>query len=138
MASQHRLLILAAAILLPIAAHASYGGGTACREFSCHLFLWGLLVGVSGGIPASSLAFALLHLAFCNRARSRVNQFFLGGLVGLVAFGIAAVCAALVASWNHNPFIGLIAAFAAIAIGSALYARSTPRSRASDAESVTR
>ena len=123
-----RSACLAAAILLPIAARASFGGGTPCREFACHLFLWGLLVGVSGGIPASSLAFAMLHLAFCNRARSKVNQFFLGGLVGVVVFGISAACAALLAAWNYNPLIGLIAAFTAFAIASALYARSSPRS----------
>lgn len=122
---------LATAILLPIAAYASYGGGTPCREFGCHLFFWGLLVGVSGGIPASSLAFAVLHLAFCNRARSKVNQFFLGGFVGIIVFGISAACAALVAAWNRNPLIGLVAAFTVFAIASALYARSSPRSKSS-------
>ena len=119
--------LLLAGILLPIAAKASFGGGTPCKDFACQFFIWGLLVGASGGIPTSALMFAVVHLVFCHRARSRVNQFFLGGFAGIMAFGIAAAFAALLGTWNQNPWIGLIAALMAFAIASALYARSSPR-----------
>ena len=92
--------------------------------------MWGGLVGVAGGIPASAFSFALLHLYFRNPERSKVSQAFLGGLIGIVAFVISAACAALMATWGKNPLMGLASAYVVLAIASALYARSSPRRRA--------
>lgn len=116
-----------AAVLLPLAAEGSFGG-TPCRaEFGCHFVFWGLLLGATGGIPVSALIFVLLHLAFSNPARSKGKQALLGGLNGIIAFELAASCAALMASWGKNPWVGLIASFAVLATVSVLYTRSTPR-----------
>lgn len=118
---------VAVAVLCPLAAFGSFGG-TPCRaDFGCHFLFWGVLLGVTWGIPISGLTFIALHLGFCNSARSKGNQLMLGGLFGILAFEISAACAALMASWDKNPWIGLGSSFAVLAMASALYARSTPR-----------
>ena len=125
---------LAAAVLFPMAAYGSFGGTPCKDDFACHFVTWGILVGTAG-IPISGLIFAVLHLGFCNRARSKLNQFFLGGFIGMVAYEISAVCAALIgasgiAPPGHRPdylMIGFVSAYVVLAIVSVLYARSSPR-----------
>jgi hypothetical protein len=117
----------------------AYGsfGGTPCRDdFACHFSTWGVLVGAVG-IPISGLIFAVLHLGFCNRARSKLRQFFLGGFIGMVAYEISAACGALIgASGKAVPgqetdylLIGFVSTYVVLAIASVLYARSSPRHR---------
>ena len=121
------LAFLAAAVLFPVAAYGSFGG-TPCRDdFGCHFLFWGVILGAVGGVPVSVVAFILLHLFFCHPARPKGRQVLVGGVAGVVAFGIGGVFAALMASWDKNPWIGLIASIAVLAIASALYARSSPR-----------
>jgi len=125
---------LAAAVLFPMAADGSFGGAPCGDDFACHFFTWGVLVGTVG-IPISGLIFAVLHLFFCNRARSRLRQLFLGGFIGMVAYEISAACAALigargkVAPGQHPDYlmIGFVSAYVVLAIVSVLYARSSPR-----------
>ena len=127
---------LAAGVLLPTAAHGSFGG-TPCRDdFGCHFATWGVLVGVVG-VPISALIFAVLHAVFCHRTRSKVNQFFLGGFIGVVAYEISAACGALIGvSGKAAPgqetdhlLIGFISTYVVLAIASVLYARSSPDHR---------
>ena len=118
---------LLAVALLPWAAQASFGG-TPCRaDVGCHFLFWGVMLGAIGGLPTACVAFALLHLGFRNDVRSRANQAILGGLAGLVAFELSAFVAALMASWDKNPWLGLFASLAVLASLSALNARSSPR-----------
>jgi hypothetical protein len=119
---------LSAAILFPLAAYGSFGGGGPCKDFLCYFLFWGGLLGAAGGIPASALAFVVLHLWFRHRARSKGRQAILGALLGIVAFEISAACASLVSLWGKgvNPWLGFAAAYVAVAIGSVLYVRSNP------------
>jgi GNAT superfamily N-acetyltransferase len=125
---------VAAAVLSPMAAHGSFGGAPCRDDFACHFVTWGILVGTVG-VPISGLIFAVLHLGLCNRARSKLNQFFLGGFIGMVAYEISAACAALMGAWgkatigHHEdyPLIGFASAYVVSAIVSVLYARSSPR-----------
>ena len=129
---------LTAAVLCPVAAYGSFGGGPCGDDFTCHFLAWGVLVGLVG-IPISSSIFAVLHLVLCNSARSKVSQLFLGGFIGLVAYEISAACGALMAAWGqssigHNenyPVIGLVSAYAALTIAFVVYARSNPRNHLS-------
>jgi len=117
-----------------MAAYGSFGGAPCRDDFACHFFTWGVLVGTVG-IPISGSIFAVLHLGFCNRARSRLRQFFLGGFIGMVAYEISAACGALigargeVAPGQHTDYllIGFVSAYVVLASVSVLYARSSPR-----------
>jgi hypothetical protein len=130
-----RIAAFGAKVLFPMAAYASFGGAPCKSDFACHFFGWGIVFGVAGGIPISGLIFALLHLGFRNPSRSKVGQVLLGGLLGMVAYEIAAACAALVGAWwqtsvGHHatyPLIGFGLAYVVLAIVSVLYARSDPR-----------
>lgn len=127
---------IAAAVLFPMAAYGSFGG-TPCRDdFACHFSTWGVLV-AAVGIPISGLIFAVLHLGFCNRARSKLRQFVLGGFIGMVAYEISAACGALIGTSEKAVpgqetdylLIGFVATYVVLAIASVLYARSSPRHR---------
>jgi len=129
-----RVACLVAAALLPLAAHASFGGGGSCKTFACYFTIIGVLVGVSGGIPASAFAFAMLHLMFRNEERSKVNQIFVGALIGIVAFEVGAAGWAYVASTgsavggnDRGPMIGFAVPYLLLAALSVYYVRSTPR-----------
>jgi hypothetical protein len=119
-----------------MAAYGSFGGAPCRDDFACHFFTWGVLVGTVG-IPISGLIFAVLHLGFCNHARSRLNQFFLGGFIGMLAYEVSAFCAALMGAWGkasigyheNYPLMGFAPAYVVLAIVSVLYARSSPRHR---------
>src|SRR5262245_14008622 len=89
---------LAAAVLSPMAAHSSFNGTPCGADFGCHFLTWGGLVGVVA-VPISASIFAVLHLLLCNPARSKLKQFFLGGFIGIVAYEVSAMCAALVEVW---------------------------------------
>ena len=126
-------LVCFAAAAIPLAAYGSYGGGPSCgADFGCHFLFWGLILGVAGGVPFSVLGFILLHLVFCNRARSKGKQVLLGAIVGTIAFGIAAALAALMAArtipgqHERYPLIAFVAVFLVFAIASVLHARSNP------------
>jgi len=126
---------LALAALSPLAAQASFGGTPCKADFACHFEVWGLLLGVAGGIQASSVVFILLHFFFCHPERSNGRQIILGGIIGVFAFEIAALSASWMGAWGesaggHNadyPVIGFGVAYAAMALGTVLYARSSPR-----------
>jgi uncharacterized BrkB/YihY/UPF0761 family membrane protein len=126
---------MAAALLFPMAAWASFGGGTPCKDFGCHFLFWGVLLGVVGGIPFSALGFLLLHLFACNPERSKGMQALLGGLVGIVAFEVAAACTALMATmakpgqYERLPWLIFAAVYVAVGIASFLHARSSPPDR---------
>ena len=124
---QQRFAGLSAAILFPLAAYGSFGGGGPCKDFLCYFLFWGGLLGAAGGIPASAVVFVVLHLWFCHRARSKGRQAILGAFVGIVAFEISAACASLVSlKATANPWLGFAAAYVAVAIASVLYVRSDP------------
>ena len=132
---------LAAAVLFPMAAYGSFGG-TPCRDdFACHFLTWGVLAGVVV-VPISGLIFAVLHLGFCHRARSKLSQFFLGGVIGMVAYEISTACGALIGASGKAPpghetdylLIGLVSAYVVFAIVSVLYVRSSPRREGGDAD----
>ena len=134
-----RLACICAAALLPIAAYGSFGG-TPCRDdFACHFQVWGLLLGVVGGIPISGVIFVLLHVGFRHRARSKVGHWLLSAFLGFVAFEVAAVCAALMGAWGESsagyhsayPVVGLLSSYVVLAILYVLYARSAPTSACS-------
>jgi hypothetical protein len=123
---------LAAAVLFPMAAHGSFGGAPCRDDFACHFFTWGVLVGTVG-VPG--LLFAVLHLGFRNRKRSKLRQFFLGGFVGMVAYEISAACGALIGTGGKVPagqhtdyfLMGFVSVYVVLVIVSVLYARSSPR-----------
>ena len=129
-----KLVCLYAALLFPMTAYASFNGGP-CRDFACNFLMIGILLGVVGGIPISILIFIGLHMSFCNRERSKVNQALLGGLNGLITFEISSFSAALMATWGKTtvgyhenyPLIGFLFVYLPFAIISLLYARSSPR-----------
>jgi uncharacterized BrkB/YihY/UPF0761 family membrane protein len=121
-------------LLIPTVSHASFNAAP-CGTFDCHFQGVGLLLGLIGGLPVSGLIFMLLHLRFAHPERSRIKQVFLGGLVGLVAFEIAAAAGAYYAVWRHPPghrgvfpWEAFLIAYALLALLSVLYARSAPRS----------
>lgn len=127
---------IAAAVLFPMAAYGSFGGAPCRDDFACHFFTWGLLVGAVG-IPISGLIFAVLHLGYCNHARSKLRQFVLGGFIGMVAYEISAACGALIGTsgiaapdqQTDYLLIGFVSTYVVLAIASVLYARSSPRHR---------
>ena len=123
---------------------AAYGsfGGTPCRDdFACHFEVWGILLGVVGGMQISGLIFVLLHVGFRHRARSKVGHWLLSAFFGVVAFEISAACAALMGAWGKTtggyhdtyPPIGLVSSYVVLAILYVLYARSSPRHLGTDA-----
>jgi hypothetical protein len=128
-----KLACLAAAVLLPTAAYGSFGG-SGCSDFGCHFVTWGVLLGLVG-VPISALIFAVLRAGFCHPARSKLKEFFLGGIVGAVAYEISMACGALVGASGKAPpgrdtdylLIGFVVAYAMLAIVSVLHARSSPR-----------
>ena len=117
--------------LLPVAAEASFGGVPCRADFGCHFVVWGMWIGMIWGMPGSAALFAVLHWFFCNEERQKGNQLVIGAVLGVFAFQIAAACAALMASWDKNPMVGLVPALAVLAACSVAYVRSPPR----DAES---
>jgi uncharacterized BrkB/YihY/UPF0761 family membrane protein len=131
-----KLVCLYAAVLFPMTAYASFNG-VLCRDFVCNFVVIGVLFGVFGGIPISIVIFIGLHLIFCNRERSKVNQALLGGLNGIIAFEISSVSAALIATWGKTtagyhenyPLIGFVSVYLLFVIISLLYAHSNPRPR---------
>jgi uncharacterized membrane protein YadS len=118
--------------LLPVAAHASFNSPIHCADFRCHFAMLGILAGIVG-VPVFGVLFGLLHLVFCHRQRSRLNQFFIGAFVGMAVFEIAAAAAAGVAAGTNTqlgargPSIAFTVAFLLPALLSVLYARSAPR-----------
>ena len=132
MATTTRCLLLA--ILIPTVAHASFNAAP-CGTFDCHFQVMGILLGVIGGLPVSGLIFIGLHIGFAHPERSRIKQVLLGGLVGLVAFEIAAAAGAYHAVWRHppgyrggSPWEAFLVTYALLAILSVLYVRFAPRS----------
>lgn len=132
MATTTRCLLLA--IFIPTVAHASFNAAP-CSTFECHFETMGLLLGVIGGLPVSGLIFIGLHLVFAHPERSRIKQVLLGGLLGLVAFEIAAAAGAYHAVWRHppgyrggSPWEAFLVTYALLAILSVLYVRSAARS----------
>jgi uncharacterized BrkB/YihY/UPF0761 family membrane protein len=122
------------AIVIPTVAHASFNAAP-CGTFDCHFQGVGILLGVIGGLPVSGLIFIVLHMGLAHPERSRIKQMFFGGLVGLVAFEIAAAAGAYYAVWAHPPgyrrvfpWEAFLMAYALLAILSVLYVRSAPRS----------
>ena len=119
--------------LLPFAAHGSFNSGLCGKgEFGCHFAFIGLLLGFFGGLPISAAIFVIIHLVFRNPERDKVKQIFLGGLLGLAAFEVAAIVGAAWAAWvqpsRTYPMEVFVVAWVLMAIGSALYARSDPPS----------
>lgn len=131
-----KLACIAAAVLFPMAAHGSFGGAPCRDDFACHFSIWGVLV-AAVGIQISGLIFAVLHLVLCNRARSKLRQFFLGGFIGMAAYEISVACGALVAAsgkvtpGQETDYLLMVFAlvYVVLAIASVLYARSSPRDR---------
>ena len=124
---------LCAVILFPMGAYASFNSGACGKgEFGCHFGLMGILFGVVGGLPISAAIFVIIQLVFRNPERDKVRQIFIGGLLGLAAFEVAAVVGAAWAAWvqpsRTYPMEVFVVAWALMAIGSALYARSDPDS----------
>ena len=115
------------AALVPLAAHASFGGKPCGPDFGCHFLFWGLILGAAGGLPVSAVAFVLLQLGFRHPARARGRQLLLAGVVGLLAFEVAAAFAAQAAAWGKHPLLGLIGAYAVIGVLFVLFVRQPPR-----------
>jgi hypothetical protein len=124
---------LCAMVLLPAAAHASFGGGP-CPDFAC-LFpiIGGMLAGI--GIPASSGIFLCLHMFFAHPQRSQRQQCLIGALVGAIAFEVFAVAFTFAVLWEqahpgHARWLtlaGPVALYLLMAAASVRYARSAPR-----------
>jgi hypothetical protein len=117
---------MSVAVLFPMAAHGSFGGGGGCKDFVCHYLIWGAMLGVMGGIPASVVTFIVLCVAYAHPDRSKGKQVILGGSLGMVVWLIASACAALLALWGKNPWIGFVGIFVVAAISCVLYSRSSP------------
>jgi hypothetical protein len=115
-------------------AYGSFGGAPCRVDFACHFSVWGVLI-ATVGIPTSGLIFGVLHLVFCNSARSRLAQFFVGGFIGMVAYEIAVACGALFGTSGRAApgretdylLMGFALVYVALAFASVLYARSSPR-----------
>lgn len=126
---------LAAGLLLPAVALASFGGGGPCRDFACYYLFFGLVLGVSGGIPLSAAVFIGLHLFFRHPERSKARQILLGGFIGILAFALCAASASHVALWagtptpqnERYPLIGFLVPYILLALASVLYVRTAPR-----------
>ena len=120
------------AALFPVIAHASFNAGR-CTDFTCHFVTLGV-VGIVG-IPVFGVIFAVLHMAFSHPERSQLRQGMVGVAAGAIAFVLCAAATASMATLGkttigHNqsyPWIGLISMFLVCAVGSALYARSSPK-----------
>lgn len=122
---------LLAAILLSPAAHASFGGGGACATVGCYFLMFGILVGVSGGMPASAVVFALIHFFFRHPERPKATQLVVGLFIGIAAFLVAALGASFMAVNNWNAAAGFLVPYALMAALSVRHARSAPAPRAS-------
>ncbi len=128
-----RLLAMCAMALLPVAAHASFGGGP-CPDFACHFWIFGGIVGAIG-VPASSGIFLCLHSFLAHPQRSQRKQCLLGALIGAIAFEIFAVAFSFALLWEQthpgNPrwliAAGPVALYLLMAAASVRYARSAPR-----------
>ena len=86
------ICLLLLSLLLGLA-HASFNAAP-CHTFECHFQTVGIFLGLIGGLPISGVIFIGVHMGFAHPQRSKVRQMFLGGLVGLIAFEIAAVVGA--------------------------------------------
>jgi phosphotransferase system glucose/maltose/N-acetylglucosamine-specific IIC component len=126
-----RTLCLTVAMLLPQVAHASYGGGGACQSVGCYFVMFGILVGVSGGIPASAVLFAVLCVVCRNPERTIAKQLVVGLFAGIAAFLLAALGASLMAVMKGNAAIGFLVPYAIMAGFVVRNARSEPRAGAS-------
>jgi len=130
-----KLAWLCAAVLLPVAAQASFGGGGPCPDFQCYFGFFGLMLGAAGGVPVSSGIFLCVHMFFCHPQRSQKRQIFLGAVIGLIAFELCAAAFSLAVLWeNAHPdqgraltLAGPLALYLLMALGSVLYVRSAPR-----------
>ena len=130
---------LAAAILFPMAARGSFGGGSCTADFACHFLTWGLLVGTVA-LPISGVIFAVLHLAFGDGARSKAWRIVVGGVIGIFAYEAATFFGALIASLGRVPdgkngdymVMASASAYVVLAIVSVLHARSNPRDHVDD------
>jgi uncharacterized BrkB/YihY/UPF0761 family membrane protein len=115
--------------LLPGLAHASFNGAP-CHTFECHFQTVGIFLGLIGGLPISGVIFIGVHMGFAHPQRSKVRQMFLGGLMGLIAFEIAAVVGAAYAMEQPGgaALPGFLGTYALLAVLSFLYVRTAPRS----------
>ena len=68
-----------------------------------------------------------LHILFCNSERSSVTQAVIGGLLGIVAYELAAVCGAFMGSMGKDPMVGLVLGWTVIAFVSVLRVRANPK-----------
>jgi len=126
-----RLAWLCAAVLFPVAAQASFGGGKPCPDFQCYFAIFGVLLGAVGGIPVSSAIFLCLHMFFCHPERSQRRQVFLGAVIGFIAFEVVAVAASFALLWEQaHPgqskavtLAGPVALYLLMAVGSVLSQR---------------
>jgi uncharacterized BrkB/YihY/UPF0761 family membrane protein len=119
--------------LIPSIAQASFNAAP-CGTFDCHFQTIGLLLGEVGGLQISGLIFIGLHWFFAHPGRSRIKQVVLGGVLGLLAFEIAAAAGAFHAVWRHppgyrggSPWEAFAVAYLLLALLSVLYVRSAPR-----------
>ena len=97
-------------------------------ELRLLLFFFGLILGVSGALPASAFVFIVLHLMFRHPDRSKGKQVLLGGLLGILAFAIAAAAASFIALRGpDSPVrVGAAAVYLVLAALSVLYVRTKP------------
>lgn len=117
------------ALLFTDAAQASFNAAP-CHTFECHFQTAGIFLGLIGGLPASGVIFTGLHMGFAHPQRSKVKQMFLGGLVGLLAFEIAAAAGAAYAVAQEPggaAIPGFLGMYALLAVLSFLYVRTAPR-----------
>lgn len=113
--------------LLPALAQASFNGAP-CHTFDCHFQTVGIFLGLIGGLPLSGVIFIGVHMRFAHPQRSKVKQMFLGGLVGLIAFEIAAFVGAAYAMEQPGgaALPGFLVTYAVLAVLSFLYVRTAP------------
>lgn len=121
------------AALCPAAAYGSFSGGGPCRDVGCMFFMVGIIIGTVG-VPVSALVFGALHAFLCHEERSRVRQFLLGAGIGMVAYEVSALFAAMFgvsgvgmpAKPSHHMLLAFAGVYLALAACSALFARSRP------------
>jgi hypothetical protein len=126
---------LCAAMLLPLAAHASFNGGGPCPDFACYFMFIGGLAGAAGGVPGSAAIFVCLHIFLSHPQRSQRRQILLGALIGAIAYEVFAVAASFALLWEQAhpgharwiPLAGPVALYLLMAAASVRYARSAPR-----------